>query len=82
MSIDHHDDNCPGCKPILLDPETNLPLPDDAPMMHTVMRVWAQTSIEERRAFHRVTVGNGQDPADLEVMAAIGQRIEQALKAN
>jgi hypothetical protein len=46
------------------------------------LRVWADTTIEERRAFHRVTVGNSQDPHDLDLMRVIADKFAAIRKAN
>lgn len=82
MSREHQDDNCPGCKPVLVDSATGKILPDDSPEMKTLLRVWADTTIEERRAFHRVTVGNSQDPHDLDLMRVIADKFAAIRKAN
>jgi hypothetical protein len=81
MSQEHFDDNCPGCKPALLDIKTGKALPPEHPIMQIVDGIWAKTTLEERQAFHRVTCLNSEAPADVSVMVRITTHIEDAIKA-
>jgi len=75
MSKDHHDDNCPDCRPALLDPKTGLRLPDDSPEMKIVLAAWEASTLEERCAFHHVTVNGSRVPADLTLVWALIARM-------
>lgn len=79
MSIETHDDECPDCRPGLMDPETHEVLPDDHPVMKSVLAGWAMTSVEERQAFHRFCCQNSRDPNDLELVGRVQQRIQLAV---
>ncbi len=81
MSRDSHDDNCTSCRPALIDVATGRAMPDSSPEMQIVLRVWATTTLEERRAFHRVTVNNGQDPEDLALVQGVSSRIQAAMQS-
>jgi hypothetical protein len=65
MSWEEFDDNCPGCRPAILDLETGKALPEEHPLMVKMAGVWATTSLAERRAWHRVTCLNSRDNLDL-----------------
>lgn len=80
MSREQHDDDCPSCRPALLDLQTGHALPMTDPIMHRVMHVWRQTELAERQAFHRVTCLNSRAPDDLRVMAALSRRIQLAIE--
>jgi hypothetical protein len=79
MSWTEHDDNCPGCLPVLLDPKTMRALPDDSPEMVAVMVAWGRTTLEERRAWHRVTCRNSRTASDLQVAHRIGMMFREEL---
>lgn len=78
MSWEKFNDNCAGCRPVILDVVTKKPLPDNHPAVVTMNRVWAGTSLQEREAFHRVTCLNSRDALDLYLMGQITRRFEQA----
>lgn len=65
---DEYDDTCPGCQPVLVDPTTMKRLPDDDPSVVAIMKIWAILSLEEKKAFFRVTVKNSRAREDLDVM--------------
>jgi len=65
MSKLQHDDECPDCRPMLMDIKTGRPLPDDHPAMQAMQRAWLRTTLEQRQAFHRCTCLNSRAPHDL-----------------
>jgi len=79
MSRDKFDDNCAGCKPMMMDPVTRMVYPDDHPMMVVVLRLWSETTIEERRAWHRFTCQNSRAVEDLKFAQTFSERIDAAL---
>jgi hypothetical protein len=81
MSIAQFNDDCPGCRPAVLDPTTGHVLPPEHPVMVTVNSVWATTTLEERRAFHNVCCLNSRTPEDLKLVAGLNGRIQAALNA-
>ncbi len=79
MSWAYFEDDCPGCRPALIDSKTRKRLPEDSPEMQAVLGIWAKTTIEERQAFHRFTCQASRSPEDLAVMSALGAKIEEAM---
>lgn len=77
MSWTEFGDDCPGCKPAAINVETGAVEPDDSPIMVIINRVWAETTFEERQAFHRVTCLNSRVPWDVQTMGNIAKRIER-----
>lgn len=77
-------DDCPGCRPVLakFDPETGAVtglLPADSPSMQAVDKVWAETTLEERQAWHAVTCQNSEVPWHRQGAEHIAKRIQEAL---
>jgi hypothetical protein len=56
-------------------------MPDDSPQMIAVNLVWAQTTIIEHKAFHRVTCQNSRAPHDLRLVKRISVKIKAAALA-
>jgi hypothetical protein len=82
MSLKYFEDDCPGCRPALLDMETKKPMPEDSPQMQAVLAVWDTTTPEERQAFHRFTCQNSRTPEDLKVINNLSARISAALSGS
>lgn len=80
MSVEKFDDNCPGCKPALIDMETGTALPPESPIMQVVNHVWADSTLADREAFHNVCCLNSRAPADLSLALALNQRMKIALE--
>jgi hypothetical protein len=81
MSRDHFDDECAGCRPAMVDVKTGRPLADDSIEMTTVNRLWGETTLEERQAWHRVTCQNSRALPDMKHTKAFVDRLEAALVA-
>jgi hypothetical protein len=81
MSDDHFDDECPGCRPAMVDVKTGCLCADDSVEMTIVNRLWSKTTIEERRAWHRVTCQNSRSLVDVQIVKAFADRIEAAFSA-
>ena len=77
MSFEYFENDCPGCKPVLLDQKTMRQMPETSPEMQAVLGVWAKTTLEERQAFHRFTCQNSRTPADMAVMSDLGERMRR-----
>jgi hypothetical protein len=82
MSSEKFDDDCKGCRPVLLDVKTGRAAPSDHPTMKLLNRVWEAATLEERQAFHRVCCLNSREPEDLRVMKTLADRVTEAAKAN
>jgi hypothetical protein len=81
MSFQKFDDNCPGCRPAILDPQTGRVLPDDDPLMVKMLSVWEETTLGERQIYHRVMCQNSRDPLDLFIVQGIIERFEAKAEA-
>jgi hypothetical protein len=81
MSKEQFNDNCPGCRPIIIDPGTMKPLPEDSWQMQAVDRVWAGTTWAERRDFHEFTCLNSREHQVMKTVATLRMRMNSALKA-
>jgi hypothetical protein len=79
MSWAYFEDDCPGCRPALIDMKTRERVPEDSPEMQAVLGVWAKTTAEERRAFHRFTCQNSRTPEDLKVMRDLSEKMSRAM---
>ena len=82
MSYQFFSDDCPGCRPAMLNLTTGEAIPESDPMMQIVLAVWARTSRKEREVFHRVTCQNSRVPSDVRIFQQLGMRIQTALKAS
>jgi len=81
MSRGKFDDQCPGCRPAMMDAETGKVLPDDSPQMKCVLSIWAETSREEREAFQRFNCLNSRQDRDLQIVNDLWARMAKALEA-
>lgn len=79
MSWERHEDDCPGCKPVLVDPRTMRALPNDSPEMRAVLAAWETTTLADRQAWHRFTCTNSRAAADLELVDGIRRKFAEAL---
>jgi hypothetical protein len=81
MSWDVFSDDCPGCRPAMVDLTTGQRIPEDAPMMKIVLGVWKRTTRDERLAFHRVTCQNSRTANDLLIVRNLSAEMQAALTA-
>lgn len=65
----------------MIDIETGKRLPDDSSQMQCVLSVWAGTTREEREAFHRFTCLNSRAESDMQTMADLSIRIQEAFES-
>lgn len=76
MSWQEFDDQCEGCKPVVLDPMTMRPYAPEHPFMLAAARAWTETTYQERQAFHNVTCLNSRDSLDLAFVREIKRKIK------
>jgi len=81
MSRDRFDDECPGCRPAMMDVKTGRLFADDSAEMSAVNRLWGATTPEERRAWHRFTCQDSRAPEDMILVRAFSDRVQAALTA-
>lgn len=79
MSWEKHEDDCPGCRPAMLDMKTGQVLPEDAPEMKAILGVWAETTPLQREAYHRVMCQNSRDEIDLGLLRQVQEKMQKAL---
>ncbi|MHA2427585.1 MAG: hypothetical protein ACXADB_06145 [Candidatus Hermodarchaeia archaeon] len=74
-------DDCPGCRPAMLNPLTGQVYPKDSPEMQAVDAVWDnETTYAERKAFIEVTLKNSRLPHELKLFEAVGEKMKRALE--
>jgi len=73
------DDECTGCKPSMMDVETGQVLSDHAPSMKIVFRLWGETTLAERQAWHRVTCLSSRSLVDVQLATDFMDRVQAAL---
>lgn len=78
MSLEHFDQNCPGCRPVVL--VKGVKLPDSSPEMQAILALWEVTTPEEREAFHKVTCQNCYDRDVLLIVERIVDQFQIALR--
>jgi hypothetical protein len=81
MSIKSFDDECPGCRPTMIDVETGQAFADDSNEMAAVNRIWSATTLAERQAWHRFKCQNSRSIVDLQIVKTFSDRFETALLA-
>jgi len=83
MSKDTFSEDCPGCLPCVIDPLTSQMLPDDHPIMIELMKIWKQTTREERKSYHAVMCLNSREPRHVKDVKDVMDRLSSAFsKAN
>lgn len=80
MSKEKFQDDCPGCRPSIVNTETGEPCPEDHPVMRAINKVWEKASLEEKEAFHRVTCDNSRAKEDLALMDGIVEKFRVSAK--
>jgi len=81
MSWEKFSDSCKGCLPVILDIETGKKLSDDHPLMQATMAVWANMTLKEKQAYHRVMCQNSRDFYDCMIVKGMTRKIRKAAKA-
>ena len=81
MSKEVFNDDCPGCRPAVIDVKTGKVMGPETPLMQVVNAVWAKTTREQREAFHNVCCHNSRTPKDLELAGRIFKDIQEAANA-
>ncbi len=68
-------DDCPGCRPAVIDPESGKVLQHDHPVMRAINAVWDKTTYAERQSFHRFTCLGSMAEVDLLTVKALQKRM-------
>lgn len=82
MSWQEFDDNCPGCRPCLIDAKTGEKLAQDSDIMRQVNKVWETATPQEKRAFHNVMCNNSREPMDMALATGLINKITEAGQSN
>lgn len=78
MSRLEYDDNCAGCRPVILSldgKEIREPY-----VLAAIDLVWSLTTLAERRAWHRFTCLNSRAAGDVEAARSITAGIQRAME--
>lgn len=81
MSREKFDDECPDCRPAILDRRTGKVLDDSSWEMQAVNKLWAETTLEQREAYHRVMCSNSRDEKDLALVDPFLASVQRALSS-
>ena len=65
----------------MVDVKTGHVFADDSLEMTIVNRLWSETTIDERRAWHRFTCQNSRALVDVQLVKAFSDRLEAAFAA-
>lgn len=76
MPMNQFSDDCPGCRPAILDFATGKALSDDHPVMQKMLSIWLETTYEERQAYHRVMCQNSRAITDLMIVEVIVKKLK------
>lgn len=66
---------------MMVNMQTKRPYADDSVEMTTVNRLWSETTLDERRAWHRVTCQNSRSLVDVQIAKTFVDRLEAAFAA-
>lgn len=77
MSRHEYSPDCPGCRPVVIDPSTGCILPEDSAAMRIVNTIWDRASEMDKRAWHAVTCLNSRAPLDLALSQAFVRQIQR-----
>lgn len=73
-------DDCPGCRPAMLDMKTGKPMPNDHPAMVEINRLWDnETTYAQRKAFIEVTLHNSRQPHEMRLFGEVQEMMQEAL---
>ena len=80
MSCKVFDDNCPDCKPAILNPQTGKVEPTNSLIMQATLYVWMnKLTFKERQTCHRVWCLCSQTPDDLLVQHTLSGLVQKAM---
>jgi hypothetical protein len=74
---DHDPEGCPGCRPVVLDPQTGKVVLE---MTAKAFLAFKATTPETRKSWHRVTCLNSRDPNDLALSKVLLDAISKELE--
>lgn len=77
----HYDENCPGCRPAMIDVKTGKRMASNHPVMLAVLSVYDNATLEERRALHKLWVDSDQSEENMRIAGPVIQRIQNAVAA-
>ena len=80
MTIDKFSDDCPGCRPAVLNEKTGQHVADDHPVMQAVLKMWGETTFDERKAYHAVICQNSNDPEHLKIVYRLIDQVQRRLR--
>jgi hypothetical protein len=75
QSDDHEVESCPGCRPVVFDPQTGKIVEH---LSAIAGRVFDSATPEQRKAWHRVTCLNSRDLIDVNLARLLVERIHNS----
>lgn len=80
--MEYHEfcDDCPGCRPAILDLQTQQAMSDDSPVMKAINEMWDKdTTYAQRRAYIEVTLHNSENPVDRSRATEVVEKIKEVM---
>lgn len=81
MAADKYEDDCPDCRPVLLDVTTGKPLDASTPEMKVVLDIWETLTRDEKQLFHDFTCTNSRTDKCMRLMKSLSDKIAAGMKA-
>lgn len=72
-------DDCPGCRPCVVNLATGIPYAEDSDIGKAIGRVWSVTTRAQKQAFHAVTCNSSRDHVDMMLAERVVHSIQKAI---
>ena len=80
MSKKEYQEDCPGCRPVIVDfSDNNRRLPDDHPKMVILLKIWREASHAEKVAFHNVTCNSSRRDLDVRLARELMKKFQRRM---
>lgn len=74
FSPDHNPEGCPGCRPVVFDPDTGE---INADMTRKAEAIFDAATPDQKRSWHRVTCLNSRDPIEVNLAGKIVEALQR-----
>jgi hypothetical protein len=79
MSRERFEENCEGCKPVIIDMQGHR-LPIDSPPVQALRKLFETQPLAVKRAWHAITCRNSRKAKDLKRIEPFQRAMEETLK--
>lgn len=79
MSRDRFEEECPGCRPVLIDVKTGQACAPDSREQQVINALWDKTTKADRVAWHAVTCLNSRVPDHIKVVMEFTKKIQEGI---